>query len=124
MGRLAMLLLIVSLVANPNFRERVGPYASFALDPAYGWLTRSRVGEIARALDTQESRGKELPTTATLPDFLAAHFGGPDSAVDPWGSRYFFARDMWTTRVASAGPDRAAHTADDILSEPLHSHDF
>ena len=120
MGRLALVFLIISLVANPDFRARAAPYASWALDPAYEWLTRSRVGEIARALDAERSRGRPLPSSATLPEFLTAHFGRPEAAVDSWGSRFFLARDRWTTRVASAGPDRTPSTADDILSPPLH----
>lgn len=121
MGRLALLFLMLSLFANPEFRRRAQPYASFALDPAYEWLTRSRVGEIARALNAEESRGSELPTSAGLPEFLTRHFGSEGAAVDAWGTRYFYYRDQWTLRVASAGPDRAPHTDDDILSPPLHS---
>ena len=121
MGRLTVLFLILSLFANPDFRARAAPYASWALNPPYEWVTRSRVGEIARALDAEESRGSPLPSTATLPEFLTAHFGAPDAALDSGGSRYFFTRDLWTIRVASAGPDRTPHTEDDIASPPLHT---
>ena len=121
MGRLAMLFLMLSLFANPEFRKRAQPYASFALDPAYEWLTRSRVGEIARALNAEKSRGNDLPSSAKLPEFLTRHFGGGDAAVDAWGTGYFYTRDTWTLRVASAGPDRAPNTDDDILSPPLHA---
>ena len=124
MARLTVLFLMLSLFANPEFRKRAQPYASFALDPAYEWLTRSRVGEIARALNAEISRGRDLPSTSKLPEFLGRHFGGGDSAVDAWGTNYFYARDSWTLRVASAGPDRAPHTEDDILSPPLHAGGF
>src|SRR5215217_5286887 len=120
MGRLAVLFLILAVFANPDFRARAEPYAAWALNPAYEWLTRDRVGEIARALDTEESRGRPLPSTATLPAFLTDHYGRADAAVDSWGTRYFFIRDMWPIRVASAGPDRKAHTDDDIASQPIH----
>src|SRR5688500_6324515 len=124
MGRLAILFLILSLVANPEFRERAKPYAGWALTPAYEWLTRSRLGEIARAIDSEGERGVRLPDNSNLPRFLADYFGVEDAGVDAWGSRYFLTRDMWTTRVASAGPDRTPRTEDDILSQPLRVLDF
>src|SRR5688500_1212964 len=124
MARLAVLFLMLSLVANPEFRERAKPYAGWALSPAYGWLTRSRLGEIARAIDTGGERGKEIPNNSSLPRFLADYFGADDAGVDAWGSRYFLTRDLWTTRVASAGPARTPRTEDDILSPPLHTREF
>ena len=124
MGRLAIVFLLLSLVANPAFRERAKPYAGWLLDPAYGWLTRSRLGEIARAIDTEGERGRKLPDNATLPRFLTDYFGVEDADVDAWGTRYFLTRDMWTTRVVSAGPDRIARTGDDIVSPPLHASGF
>ena len=124
MGRLAILFLILSLFANPDFRERVKPYAGVVLNPAYGWLTRSHVGEIARAIDTEGDRGREIPNNSTLPKFLADYFGVEDAGIDAWGTRYFLTRDMWTTRVASAGPDRTPRTEDDILSQPLHVSEY
>ena len=124
MGRLAIVFLILSLFANPQFRERAKPYAGWALNPAYGWLTRSRLGEIARAIDTESERGHGVPDNSALPAFLDDYFGVPDAAVDSWGTRFFLTRDMWTTRVASAGADRIPHTDDDILSQPLHVSEY
>jgi hypothetical protein len=124
MGRLAIVFLILSLFANPAFRERAKPYAGWALNPAYGWLTRSRLGEIARAIDSEGERGREVPSNSTLATFLDDYFGVPDASVDSWGTRFFLTRDMWTTRVASAGADRVPHTEDDILSAPLHAFEF
>jgi hypothetical protein len=121
MGRIAVLFLILSLFANPDFRARAEPYASWALSPAYEWQTRDRLGDIAHALDAAESRGNPLPSTATLPEFLTTYYGRADAAVDAWGTRYFFTSDTWTIRVASAGPDRNPHTDDDISSPPLRA---
>jgi hypothetical protein len=124
MGRLAIIFLIISLVVNPEFRESAKPYAGWLLDPAYGWLTRSRVGDIARAIDSEGERGGQVPNNATLTRFLNEYFGVESAGVDAWGTRYFLTRDMWTTRVASAGPDRTIHTADDIRSAPLHTIEY
>jgi hypothetical protein len=118
MGRLAVILVIFAVVVNPDFQKRAEPFADWALGPVYGKLTRSRVAEIARAIDAQRSE-EGTPTTGTLGVFLAEHYGRRDAALDSWGTPYFYARDMWTVRVASAGPDRTPYTADDIASPPL-----
>lgn len=121
MGRLGVLFVAIALLVNPDFRSGALPYARWALDPAYAWLVRARVEEIARAIDEASSAGRPVPTTRELPAFLQQRYGGDGASVDPWGEPFFFQRDMWTIRVASAGPDRQPFTGDDIFSPPLKS---
>ena len=121
MGRFVFVLLILALFANPDFRERARPAASWALEPVYGWMVQSRVEEIARALDSVRAAGGELPDGAALPSFLASYFANDGAGRDPWETPFFFARDTWTVRVASAGPDRKPFTEDDVLSTPLRT---
>lgn len=121
MGRLVFVFLILALVANPDFRERARPAALWALEPVYGWMVQSRVDEIARALDSVRAAGGEIPDAASLPAFLVAYFAKEGAGLDPWGTPFFFSRDTWTIRVASAGPDRKPFTGDDVLSAPLRA---
>lgn len=119
MSRLLILLVLVAVAVNPEFRKHAAPHAQWLLRPAHEWMVRSRVAEIARALEAESAASRELPTSAMLPAFLAEHYRTPDAGVDPWATPYFLVRDAWTLRVASAGPDRAPITADDILSPPV-----
>ena len=119
MGRLVFVMLMLTLVANPDFRTRARPAAAWALSPVYGWMVQSRVDEIARALDTVGAADGDLPDTKALPGFLADYFARDGAGLDPWETPFFFSRDTWTVRVASAGPDRKPFTGDDVLSAPL-----
>lgn len=119
MSRLLLVFLFFAVVVNPEFRKRAAPHAQWLLRPAHEWMVRSRVAEIARALEAESAASRALPTSATLPAFLAEHYRTPDAGVDPWETPYFLVRDAWTLRVASAGPDRAPITKDDILSPPV-----
>lgn len=119
MGRFAFVLLAFAAAINPTVRAWAAPHVEWALDPVYGQMAHYRMDSIARALEGLTSAGRELPSSRTLPDFLAGHYGRPEAALDPWGSRLYMARDAWTLRVASPGPDRTRFTEDDILSRPL-----
>jgi hypothetical protein len=119
MSRLLLVFLFFAVAVNPEFRKRAAPHAQWLLRPAHEWMVRSRVAEIARALEAESAANRALPTSATLPAFLAEHYRTSDAGADPWDTPYFLVRDAWTLRVASAGPDRAPVTADDILSPPV-----
>jgi hypothetical protein len=118
LGRLAFVLVMFAVVVNPDFQTRAEPLANWALSPVYARLTHQHVTEIAHAIDAQRSEAGG-PGTGALSEFLVEHYGRADAARDSWGTPYFYARDMWTVRVASAGPDRTPHTPDDIASQPL-----
>lgn len=119
MGRVAFGLILIALVMTPSFRERARPYTDKALSPVYGWLTRSRVSEIARAIQAKRSSGSQLPTSSGLGAFLADHYRRDDAALDPWGHPFFLSSDQWSVRVTSSGPDGLPFTSDDIRSTPL-----
>lgn len=123
MFRLVLLILSVALLARPEVRSwlapHVGPVVQRTLDPVYRWSTRGRVAEIADALSATRAVGQPIPDSRGLPDFLRRYYHVHDAAYDPWGTPYFLERERDQLRVTSAGPDRRAHTPDDIRSGPV-----
>lgn len=119
MSRIAFGLILIAMAMTPAFRDHARPYTDKALSPVYGWLTRSRVSEIARALQAKESSGASLPTSSGLGAFLVDHYRREEAALDPWGHPFFLAVDQWSVRVASSGPDGKPDSSDDIRSAPL-----
>jgi len=106
--------LVVVLVSRP-LREKAQPHVQFAIDPIYGWSAKNRVGELEKLLEQQVSAGRTIPSPRDFMGFIAREdpSGG---GVDPWGTPYYMISTRTTFQVGSAGANRQAGDADDILS--------
>ena len=74
MVRLLILCALLTAFASPTARERIRPYLSPVLDPAYEWSTRSRVNEIARKLATEQAAGRGIPKPGSIEAFVARNY--------------------------------------------------
>ena len=119
MVRLLIICALLTAFASPAARERIRPYLSPVLDPAYEWSVRSRVGEIARKMETELAAGRPLPKPGSIEDFVNRHYPQDGAELDPWGVTFQLSRTSQGFRVVSAGPDRTLNTADDVLSRPI-----
>jgi hypothetical protein len=122
MTRILVLGLIAAVlsVAHPDVREYLKPHVEQVLNPVYVWSANSRVTDFHRRLEADMERGRQVPSDSALHVYLERAFPGVD-LTDPWGTPYFLANEHNSVRVASAGPDRARGTADDILSPPIRA---
>lgn len=120
MGKLFLyLLLVFAAASDARVRGWVMPYVQSALDPVHEWSARSNVAEIARLLETEAARGRELPDSEGLATFLTTRRAGFNPDRDPWGTPYFLRQEFYVQRVASAGRDRVPGTDDDVVSMVL-----
>ena len=85
MVRLLILCALLTAFASPTARERIRPYLSPVLDPAYEWSTRSRVNEIARKLATEQAAGRGIPKPGSIEAFVARNYPQAGAEFDPWG---------------------------------------
>jgi len=107
---------VVALV--PPVRERVWPRLQPALNPVYEWNARTRVNDIRDVVKRADATGRNIPTGAAFAQFVDSEDMQEDASLDPWGTPYYILLDRATFQVGSAGKDREAGTADDILSTP------
>jgi hypothetical protein len=116
MSRIVWILvfLVAAVLFVKPLRDRVRPQIEFALNPIYEWEAKNQVNSISRLLERAQSEGDELPRPRDFHKFLTTK-EGEDAALDPWGQPYLLHRQRRTFQVSSAGPDRTANTADDII---------
>ena len=106
------------IVLVPPVRERVWPKLQPALNPVYEWNARTRVNDIRDVVKRADAVGKPIPTGEAFARFVDAEDMQEDASADPWGTTYYILIDRAIFQVGSAGKDRVAGTADDILSKP------
>lgn len=121
MFRLLIIGAVLTAFASPTVRAWVRPHLDSVLDPTYEWSVRSRVSEIARKIAADRAGGRSVPTVGPIPDYVRHHYRQEGSGLDPWGIPFHLVNTSEGLRVASAGPDRAIHTDDDVLSPPISS---
>lgn len=116
MGRFFLVVFLsIGVLLNPDVRAWLAPHVQWALDPVYDWSANSRVAELARAVAAERAAGRAIPTDGSL-EFLRGRYPAEGALLDPWGTPFYLQRSGYEWRVGSAGPDKSAHTSDDILS--------
>jgi hypothetical protein len=113
-----LLLLIGAVVLVPQLRARAMPHVQPALNPFYEWSARNRVNDIVEILHEEETLGRNIPSPADFPGFVARRDFQKDAAQDPWGTPFYLRITRKAYFVGSAGKDRLPNTPDDIVSPP------
>lgn len=116
MGRIFLIIILFVSFTDADFRARAEPYLRWVLDPVYEQSLRWRLRELAGVLARDAELGSPLPTSTTLPGYLAAHGYAEESALDPWGEPLYVHRERGAVRVASPGRDLTPLTEDDVRS--------
>ncbi|MEX0935387.1 MAG: hypothetical protein WD013_00690 [Gemmatimonadota bacterium] len=123
MGRLLLLLLIALGVALyfPRSRDYVLERADPLADPAYRWMTRQEMRQIATDLDFYiEREGRTPLRRGEFDSWLDDRYPELRSRMDAWGTRYRATQIAGATyRIVSAGPDLEFQTSDDLVWDPV-----
>ncbi|HEX6745845.1 MAG TPA: type II secretion system protein GspG [Longimicrobium sp.] len=115
---LLLLLCVAAVVLVPSLRERVWPKVQPALNPLYEWSAKTRVNEIRDLVKRADAIGHPVPAGAGFAAFVDREDMQQNASEDPWGMPYYIVFSGTSFQVGSAGKDRQAGTADDILSNP------
>lgn len=118
MGRFLLVLLIALGLGLyfPRSREVIVEWVSPLADPAYRWMTRQELDQIATDLELHLERRGRAPFRGDEFDvWLDDRYPQERSRVDAWGTRYRAQVTAAELRVVSAGPDTEFGTDDDLV---------
>lgn len=118
-AKLLLALIVLSLLV-PSVRGRAASFlVKFgAFTPLQKMATRDRAQTIAIYIKSESGADGWLPSNGDLPRVIREGFPQWKGVeTDPWGRAFYLRRTAeGGFRIGSAGPDRRAGTADDILS--------
>ncbi|HSU15708.1 type II secretion system protein GspG [Longimicrobium sp.] len=115
---LLLLVGVAAVVMVPQLRARVWPKVQPALNPLYEWSAKNRVNEIRELVKRADAQGHTVPPGNGFAHFVDSEDLTENASQDPWGNPYYIVFSGTTFQIGSAGKDREAGTADDILSNP------
>jgi hypothetical protein len=102
----------VVATAHPAL-ERLGPAASFMIEPARREATKKQMNAMLRVAANDLSEGRRVPTGAAFAAWVRERV--PElSGVDPWGSPYRLQHSSAELTVTSSGQDGVPETEDDL----------